>query len=86
VQVFAIVAVQLAVTVGFSLMCIYVEPLNTYLRANAWPFWSAWISALVFLIVLSCVPTLRRKFPVNMICLAVFTILEAWCVGMSCRA
>lgn len=33
-KVFGIVMLQLAVTVGFSAMCMYVEPLNTYLRYN----------------------------------------------------
>lgn len=50
-QVFGIVALQLAVTVGFSLACLYITPLREYIVRNQWTFWSAWILALVFLLV-----------------------------------
>jgi FtsH-binding integral membrane protein len=52
------------------------------MNRHQWPFWTAWGLALGLLIVISCVDKARRTFPLNMILLAAFTIVEAFLVGM----
>lgn len=81
-KVFGIVAIQLAVTVGFACACIYVPEIRLYVTRNSWPFWTAWGLALALIIVISCVEKARRTFPLNMILLATFTVVEAFLVGM----
>jgi len=64
-QVFGIVALQLLVTVGFSLMCLYVTPLREYIVQNQWTFWSAWILAFVMILVRGpppAPPAARRRW------------------------
>lgn len=52
------------------------------MRYNQWPFYTAWGLSIVVMLVIICVEKARRSYPLNMIMLFVFTIAEAFLVGM----
>eukprot|EP00879_Flechtneria_rotunda_P022452 GHRR01023703.1.p1 GENE.GHRR01023703.1~~GHRR01023703.1.p1 ORF type:complete len:296 (+),score=47.40 GHRR01023703.1:71-889(+) len=81
-KVFGIVAVQLAITVAFACVCLFRPEVKGYVRTHSWPFWTAWGLAIGLLLVLACVEKARRVFPMNMILLGAFTVVQAFLVGM----
>ena len=82
-KVFGIVAVQLAITLGFSLLCMYYAPIRAYVTANAWPMYTSWGVAIFLMLLLACGPQkLRRSYPTNVLLLGAFTVAEAFFVGM----
>ncbi|WIA38242.1 hypothetical protein OEZ86_001585 [Tetradesmus obliquus] len=81
-KVFGIVAIQLLVTVGFACVCLFVPEVKLYVRTNRWPFWTAWGLAIGLILVLACVEKARRVFPMNMMLLGAFTMVQAFLVGM----
>jgi FtsH-binding integral membrane protein len=56
--------------------------LQRYVRYNQWPFYTAWGLSIAVMLVIICVEKARRSYPLNMIMLFVFTIAEAFLVGM----
>ncbi|KAL6754840.1 inhibitor of apoptosis-promoting Bax1-domain-containing protein [Haematococcus lacustris] len=81
-KVFGIVAAQLLFTVCISLICLLVTPVKVYVRTNPWPFYMSWGTAFGLMLVISCNERLRRRYPANMIMLGLFTLAEAFLVGM----
>ncbi|KIZ07493.1 hypothetical protein MNEG_0461 [Monoraphidium neglectum] len=45
-------------------------------------YYAAWGVAFGIVLVISCVEKARRQFPLNVILLGLFTLAEAWLVGM----
>ncbi|XP_076331438.1 protein lifeguard 1-like [Tachypleus tridentatus] len=70
-KVYGILMVQLAVTVGFICLFIFEPKVN----------WVALVLVFIMMIVLVCCDKVRRTFPVNLICLMVFTLLESFLLG-----
>ncbi|MEW5306681.1 MAG: hypothetical protein WDW36_009131 [Sanguina aurantia] len=82
-KVFGIVAVQLALTVAFSAACLYVNPLRMFLQSQGtWLFYLAWGLSFALVLALGCSVRLRRGFPGNMLVLGLFTLTEAFLIGM----
>jgi hypothetical protein len=50
-------------------------PLQDYVTTNQWVFWASWITAFGLIITMSCSNRVRRKFPLNMIFLVIFTLV-----------
>ncbi|XP_030829095.1 protein lifeguard 2 [Strongylocentrotus purpuratus] len=83
-KVYAILTLQLAVTIGIMCIFILVDEVKEYAQQNYWIFWTAFALTFVFIFVLACTPDLRRRSPINIICLMLFTICEGVLLGLTC--
>lgn len=72
---------QLSLTTAVCALCMYVEAVRSYVLANAALFYLGLILSLAMLIVLWCV---KHRFPLNLICLALWTAVEAYTIGVIC--
>lgn len=85
-KVFLILMAQLAVTVGFISLFIFCEPIKNWVSTTGtWFYFCAYAVFLITYIVLVCCPAVRRKYPGNVICLAIFTLALSYMAGtISC--
>ncbi|KAL4229473.1 hypothetical protein ACF0H5_012511 [Mactra antiquata] len=81
-KVYAILLSQIAVTMAIMAIFIYVPAAKEYSIANPWLMILAMVLTFVLLIALACCPNVRRSFPTNFILLGLFTILEAFMLGV----
>lgn len=82
-KVYAIVTIQILITAGISMLCIFVEPLVTFFSGNGW----IWIIFLVCgFITLFILQMKRQNYPSNMVLLGIFTLFMGWFVGSICAA
>lgn len=74
-KVYLILTCQLVVTVGFICFFLFHAPTKNWVQNDG--FWFYYVSYGVFLvtyIILICCPNVRRKYPANYICMAIFTL------------
>eukprot|EP01138_Halocafeteria_seosinensis_P004267 gb/GECG01004363.1/.p1 GENE.gb/GECG01004363.1/~~gb/GECG01004363.1/.p1 ORF type:complete len:282 (+),score=28.03 gb/GECG01004363.1/:1-846(+) len=81
-KVYGILTLQLTVTFGLTAIFTFNDAVKDYVQGNVAMFYSAWILSIGFLIALACCPTVARTYPQNYICLAAFTLLESYLVGV----
>ena len=85
-KVYGILSIQLAVTVAFICMFLYIEPIKQTAYDSPWMYWVAFIVLFACMIAMACSESIRRKSPTNFIFLGVFTCklvsiylsLKAW--------
>ncbi|XP_052093072.1 protein lifeguard 2-like [Mytilus californianus] len=81
-KVYLILMIQLLVTFGVVCLFSLVAPIKQFIQTTgSWFYWVSYGTFLVTYIVLVCIPSVRRKFPGNFICLAVFTLAFSYMVG-----
>lgn len=80
-KVYGILMCQLAVTMIFICLFLYVDAIRDYSAGNPWLWGVAFALTFVCLIVLSCCPDVRRNYPTNMIFLGLFTLCESFLLG-----
>ncbi|RNA44168.1 lifeguard 1-like [Brachionus plicatilis] len=80
-KTYSIVSLQVLITVAITALIVFAEPVRGFFYSNAWILWLAMIGTFVIMIVLACCESVNRKFPLNMILLMVFTLLESLLVG-----
>ncbi|CAG5123617.1 unnamed protein product [Candidula unifasciata] len=73
-KVYMILFTQLLVTFSFICLFIFVDSVKRWVQENMWFYLLAYGLFLVFYITLACCPSVRRQYPGNLICLAVFTL------------
>ncbi|KAK6182340.1 hypothetical protein SNE40_010049 [Patella caerulea] len=81
-RVYLILMTQLAVTVAFICLFLFVDSIRNWIQGPG--FWFYYVSYGTFLVtyfVLICCPSVRRKYPGNFICLAVFTLAFSYMTG-----
>ncbi|XP_071788310.1 protein lifeguard 1-like [Asterias amurensis] len=83
-KVYAILTAQLALTIAIIIPFVYVDEVKEYMYRNSWPFWVAFAMTFILIIALSCFTNLRRNFPINFICLFLFTVFEGVLLGIAC--
>jgi FtsH-binding integral membrane protein len=81
-KVFAIVALQLLITAGFAAACLYSPDLKRFVQRNPAMYYVAWGVSFASVLLIACVEKARRQFPLNVVTLGVFTLAEAYLVGM----
>ncbi len=72
---------QLAITIGFIFLFLVYDPIREWFHSNFWIHWVLIILTFITVIVLSCFSEIRRKYPVNIIILFAFTLLESLLLG-----
>lgn len=80
-KVYGILMVQLAITVGFICLFLYQQDLKLYVALHTEVFWIAFVLLFIVMMVLVCCDNVRRSFPINLICLILFTLLESFLLG-----
>ncbi|XP_032090945.1 protein lifeguard 1-like [Thamnophis elegans] len=80
-KLYLMLAFQLGYTVGIICMFIYWKFLKIWVRRRPWFCYSLLPAILLMVIALACCDQARRKFPLNVILLALFTILMGTWLG-----
>nr|XP_006825528.1 PREDICTED: protein lifeguard 1-like [Saccoglossus kowalevskii] len=62
-------------------MFYFSDPVKEYVYSNPWVWWVALGITFATLIGMACFSDIRRKFPINFIFLAIFTICEGTVLG-----
>ncbi|NWT58762.1 LFG3 protein, partial [Erythrocercus mccallii] len=80
-KVYAIISLQLLVTVGIISVFTFVEPVHSFVRKNAAIYYASYAVFLVTYLVLACCQGPRRRFPWNIILLSIFTLAMGLMTG-----
>lgn len=81
-KVYALLAVQLAVTVLIALPFHLVPAVRDYVVMNPILLWIAMFLTIAFLCIFTCYPNLSRTVPTNYFLLFAFTMTEALIIGV----
>ncbi|NXO68749.1 LFG3 protein, partial [Phainopepla nitens] len=73
-KVYAIISLQLLVTVGIISIFTFVEPVSAFVRRNVAIYYASYAVFLVTFLVLACCQGPRRRFPWNIILLSIFIL------------
>ncbi|NXN33229.1 LFG3 protein, partial [Nycticryphes semicollaris] len=71
-QVYAIISLQLLVTVGIIAVFTFVSPVRSFVQKNVAIYYASYAVFLVTYLVLACCQGPRRRFPWNIILLSIF--------------
>ena len=82
-KVYSIVLIQLCVTLAIILPFLFWTKLREMARNVPWLGLVFCCGALCILIILACVTKARRMFPLNLLLLGCFTVLEAFSLAFS---
>lgn len=74
--------VQLSVSLGIIALFVYHEPTKVFVRQHPELMWISLAVLLVTMISLACCEGVRRKSPLNLIVLAIFTLAESFMLGV----
>ncbi|XP_043923614.1 protein lifeguard 1-like [Protopterus annectens] len=80
-KVYITLMIQLAITVGIICIFIYWETARNWVYYHSWFCYALFPITFVLVILFACCDNIRRKVPVNFICLAFFTIVEGMMLG-----
>ncbi|MEQ2283467.1 hypothetical protein AMECASPLE_011549 [Ameca splendens] len=80
-KVYAILMLQLFVTVGIVCLFTFCAPVRFYIQTNPSLYMASYIMFFATYIALSCCGDLRRQFPWNIILLVLFTLSMAFMMG-----
>lgn len=80
-KVYSILSAQLLVTIGLIVAIIYIPPLKGFFQTNSWILWLLLIGTVIIMLMLACCESVARSYPINMILLFVFTLMEGLLVG-----
>ncbi|NXP21101.1 LFG3 protein, partial [Scytalopus superciliaris] len=80
-KVYAIISLQLLVTVGIISVFTFVHPVRSFVRENAAIYYASYAVFLVTYLVLACCQGPRRRFPWNIILLSIFTLAMGLMTG-----
>lgn len=80
-KVYAILMAQLTITMAFIALFVFVPSVASFSKEHGEIMWIAFSMSIVLLIVLACCSDFRRRFPLNIILLGLFTICEGIMLG-----
>ncbi|KAB5584632.1 hypothetical protein PHYPO_G00109740 [Pangasianodon hypophthalmus] len=80
-KVYLILAAQLLVTVSIVAVFTFVKPVQDFVRKNSAIYWASYAVYIITHLVLVCCKGPRRRFPWNLILLALFTLALSYMTG-----
>ncbi|XP_049895175.1 fas apoptotic inhibitory molecule 2b isoform X1 [Epinephelus moara] len=80
-KVYAILLVQLLVTVGIVCLFSFCAPVRYFIQTHPGLYMASYLMFFATYIALSCCGDLRRQFPWNVILLVLFTVSMAFMMG-----
>ncbi|XP_074835989.1 protein lifeguard 2 [Carettochelys insculpta] len=81
-KVYAILMLQLSVTVSIVALFTFCEPVKGYVQSNPAWYWASYAVFFVTYLILACCSGPRRYFPWNLILLSIFTLSMSYLTGM----
>lgn len=81
-KVYGIVSFQVLITIAFIALIKYTPPITAFFVSNLWLLWLFMLGTFIVMIVLACCESVSRTYPLNMILLFVFTIMESVLLGV----
>ena len=81
-KVYGILTLQLSITIAVIALFITVEAIQKFFQANSWILWVILAFTIVISIIFCCCNNVARKYPLNIILLFAFTILESILLGV----
>lgn len=85
-KVYLILTVQLLITSGLVSACVLSDAFYEYVEANPFLILVALAALFITMLMLACCSNLRRKAPMNFLCLGIFTLAESFLLGVvACR-
>ncbi|KAM4571621.1 protein lifeguard 2-like [Fundulus diaphanus] len=81
-KVYSILMIQLLVTFAIVALFTFCDPVKDYIQTNPGWYWASYVVFFVTYLTLSCCSVPRRRFPWNLILLAVFTLSLSYMTGM----
>ncbi|CRK95409.1 CLUMA_CG008720, isoform A [Clunio marinus] len=85
-KVYSILTVQLSITLAVISLFVFHKPTNGFIKQHHEIVWISLGVVVVTMIALACCESVRRKSPMNIIFLGIFTIAESVMMGcMSVR-
>lgn len=85
-KVYGILSVQLIVTAGIIAPFVLVDDVKDFASdpSHSWLIYTALGISLVTVIAISCCSNLARNYPTNVVLLGIFTLAEAFLIGVIC--
>jgi len=80
-KVYAILTVQLTISLGFIALFIYTPAVKHFNEENPGMMIAAIVVTFIAVIALACCEGVRRKTPWNFVILGLFTLCESWMLG-----
>ncbi|KAJ8392657.1 hypothetical protein AAFF_G00073310 [Aldrovandia affinis] len=80
-KVYLIVAAQLLFTFSIVAVFTFVDPVRLFVIRNPGVYWASYAVFFISYIVLACCEGQRRRFPLNIIFLAIFTLAMSYLAG-----
>merc|ERR1712241_95303 len=82
-KVYGILSIQLLVTCGIIAIFIFPQggTINRYVKENQWVYLTSFAVSIPLIIALACCEGVRRKSPLNIILLGLFTLCEGFMLG-----
>ncbi|XP_077576897.1 protein lifeguard 2-like isoform X1 [Stigmatopora nigra] len=81
-KVYTLLFIQLLVTFAIVSLFTFCEPIKYYIQRNSGWYWASYAVFFVTYLTLSCCTAVRRRFPWNLILLAIFTLSLSYMTGM----
>eukprot|EP00794_Sanderia_malayensis_P003644 gene3644-4161_t len=81
-KVYSILCAQLLVSIGIVCIFIFHQPSKNFVRKHPGTFYAAWGVTIVIMIIIACFEKPRRKFPMNLGLLGLFTLAEGYLLGV----
>ncbi|XP_055487472.1 protein lifeguard 1 [Leucoraja erinacea] len=81
-KVFVILCTQLLFTLGVVCACTYSWDMKVFVQSNPALYYVSFAVFFVCLIALACCRNVQRKYPWNLLCLALLTVCLSYMVGM----
>lgn len=81
-KTYGIVSVQMLLTTAITAMIIFIEDLKNFFFTNSWILWIFIAGTFIIMIVLACCEGVARSYPINLILLMAFTLMESFIVGV----
>lgn len=83
-KVYSILMCQILVTISIMAIFLFHEPTKLWVQQHLWMYYVVFVALFIIMIVLACCGEVRRKFPINIILLGVFTCLQGVSLGVIC--
>ncbi|CAH8540710.1 hypothetical protein MS3_00005002 [Schistosoma haematobium] len=80
-KVYLILTAQLLVTSAFVCVFLFSSPVKKWVSKNSWFYYLSYATFLCTYIALVCCPSVRRRYPGNVIALSVFTLAFSYMTG-----
>ncbi|XP_042898974.1 protein lifeguard 1 isoform X3 [Parasteatoda tepidariorum] len=82
-KVYSILMVQWAITVGFISLFIYNDSVQNYTVQHPKMIIFTLVMMVILMIAMTCCVNMRRTFPLNFICLFLFTFVLSFLLGVA---